>query len=234
MQADTFRSSIPITDGEQLFSNESFETLEKFDCLGQIVEFRSGETLFSEGQRCEYIYVFSLGSVKLRIAGSHGRSRVIGIESAGEIVGLAAAINDGIHEATAEAAGYCRGRAIKRQSVLNLLSASPTACVRAAQAVIRSHRSLSSSQHRLGLSLSATGRIAGLLLDWAGLQEPQSGFHARCMLRFTQREMAAMAATTCESVTRILARFKREKLISIRGAALSVLDPQALEEMRGY
>jgi CRP/FNR family transcriptional regulator, cyclic AMP receptor protein len=233
VQTSTLRSSNPIADNEQLFSCESFETLEKFDCLGEFVDFSGGEILFSEGQTCEQIYLLSSGTVKLRIADSESRRHVIGIVSDGEILGLSAAIGDGIYEVTAEAAGFCSAMAIRRQSVINLLSANSAACVRAARAVIRSHRMLSSSQFRLGHSLSATGRIAGLLLDWTGMRDPEAGGKAQCMVRFTQREMAAMSATTRETVTRILARFRREKLISIRGAALSVLNPRALEEMAG-
>jgi CRP/FNR family transcriptional regulator len=232
-QAANLCPSNPIAGNEQLFSCESFETREQFDCLGEFVDFSAGEILFSEGQTCEQVYLLSSGTVKLRIADSASRRHVIGIVSDGEILGLSAAIGDGIYEVTAEAAGLCSATAIKRQSVLNLLSTNPAACVRAAQAVIRSHRMLSSSQFRLGHSLSATGRIAGLLLDWTAMRDSKAGDKTQCMVRFTQREIAAMSATTRETVTRVLARFRREKLISVRGAALSVLNPRALEEMRG-
>jgi len=233
VQASPLRSSSPIVGDEQLFSCETFETLEKFDCLGEFVDFSGGEILFSEGQKCEQVYLLTSGTVKLRIADSESRRHVIGIVSGGEILGLSAAIGDGIYEVTAEAAGFCSATAFKKQSVINLLSANSAASMRAAQSVIRSHRMLSGSQFRLGHSLSATGRIAGLLLDWTGMRDPEAGGKAQCMVRFTQREMAAMSGTTRETVTRILARFRREKLISIRGAALSVLNPQALEEMVG-
>ncbi len=40
-----------------------------------------------------------------------------------------------------------------------------------------------------------------------------------------------MTATTRETVTRTLGRFRKEKLIATRGVALTVLQPHALEQL---
>jgi CRP/FNR family cyclic AMP-dependent transcriptional regulator len=50
-------------------------------------------------------------------------------------------------------------------------------------------------------------------------------------MSLTHEELASMTATTRETVTRTLGRFRKEKLISIRGVALTVLQPQALEQL---
>jgi CRP/FNR family transcriptional regulator len=51
------------------------------------------------------------------------------------------------------------------------------------------------------------------------------------MMPLTHEEIASMTATTRETVTRVLGQLKRDQLISIRGAALTVLQPQALERL---
>jgi CRP/FNR family transcriptional regulator len=73
--------------------------------------------------------------------------------------------------------------------------------------------------------------VANLLLDWSRDQAPENAPNGRCMMPLTHEEIASMTATTRETVTRVLGQLKRDQLISIRGAALTVLQPQALERL---
>jgi CRP/FNR family transcriptional regulator len=73
--------------------------------------------------------------------------------------------------------------------------------------------------------------VANLLLDWSREQAPENAVQGRCMMPLTHEEIASMTATTRETVTRVLGQLKRDQLISIRGAALTVLQPQALERL---
>ena len=50
-------------------------------------------------------------------------------------------------------------------------------------------------------------------------------------MALTHEEIAIVAATSRETVTRIFNQFEREKLISIKGVSLAVLQPDALEQM---
>jgi CRP/FNR family cyclic AMP-dependent transcriptional regulator len=84
---------------------------------------------------------------------------------------------------------------------------------------------------RLALPATASGRVANLLLDWSREQAPEHAIQGRCMMPLTHEEIASMTATTRETVTRVLGQLKRDQLISIRGAALTVLQPQALERL---
>jgi CRP-like cAMP-binding protein len=47
----------------------------------------------------------------------------------------------------------------------------------------------------------------------------------------TREEMGSMTAMTRETVTRILSRMGRDHIIRIHGAALTVLQPDALERL---
>jgi CRP/FNR family transcriptional regulator len=74
--------------------------------------------------------------------------------------------------------------------------------------------------------------VANLLLDWSREQAtPESAARGRCMMPLTHEEIASMTATTRETVTRVLGQLKRDNLIQINGAALTVLQPQALERL---
>jgi len=51
------------------------------------------------------------------------------------------------------------------------------------------------------------------------------------VVALTQEEIAGMTNTSRETVSRILHQFQREKLIAVKGASLTVLQPLALEEL---
>ena len=54
---------------------------------------------------------------------------------------------------------------------------------------------------------------------------------ARESLGLTHEEVASMTATTRETVTRTLGRFRKEKIISTHGVVLTVLQPRVLERL---
>ena len=71
----------------------------------------------------------------------------------------------------------------------------------------------------MGLALHAT---AAMLMQSPGQVQPEDMLDAA-------REIANMAGTSRETVTRLLNQFRREKLISIKGASMTILKPEALD-----
>lgn len=73
--------------------------------------------------------------------------------------------------------------------------------------------------------------MANLLLDW--FMDPYQNKTTRggCLMPFTHEEIASMSATTRETVSRVLGKMKRDRIISIRGVELTLLQPQALEKL---
>ena len=53
----------------------------------------------------------------------------------------------------------------------------------------------------------------------------------RFTMSLTQEEIAGMTGTSRETVSRVLQQFQREKFISIKGSSLTVLQPQALQQL---
>jgi CRP/FNR family transcriptional regulator, cyclic AMP receptor protein len=83
---------------------------------------------------------------------------------------------------------------------------------------------------RLALSGSAAGRLAQLLIEWAetaACGEPELRF----TMALTHEELASMAGTSRETVTRLLNQFERDHLITRRGASLTIVDPSSLGEL---
>lgn len=219
--------------GKHLFCNMEDAAVEKFDSIGTPVQFSRGAVIFREGDACGSVHVLCSGRVKLSATSREGRTLILKIARAGEVLGLSAALAGQAYEVTAETVEPCRLKTIRRQALLDFLDRTPDASMRAAKTVAQEYKAAFSEVRRLALPATASGRVAGLLLDWSREQAVPSTTHAqgRCMMTLTHEEIASMTATTRETVTRVLGQLKRDNLIQIRGASLTVLQPQALERL---
>jgi len=216
--------------GKHMFCSMENSALEKFDSIGTQVRFSSGAVIFREGDNCGSVHVLCSGRVKLSATSREGRTLILKIARAGEVLGLSAALAAQPFEVTAETVEPCMVKTIRRQALLDFLDRNPDASMRAARCVAQEYKAAFSEVRRLALPATASGRVANLLLDWSREQatDPARG---RCVMPLTHEEIASMTATTRETVTRVLGQLKRDQLISIRGASLTVLQPQALERL---
>jgi CRP/FNR family transcriptional regulator len=53
----------------------------------------------------------------------------------------------------------------------------------------------------------------------------------RFTMTLTHEELANLVGTSRETITRTLGRFKRDKLIEMRGASILILSPDKLEQL---
>lgn len=217
--------------GRHMFCAMEDSALQKFDSIGTQVQFSSGAVIFREGDTCGSVHVLCSGRVKLSATSREGRTLILKIARAGEVLGLSAALANQAYEVTAETVEPCRLKTIRRQALLDFLDRNPDASMRAARTVAQEYKAAFSEVRRLALPATASGRVAGLLLEWTREQNPAGATQGRCMVTLTHEEIASMTATTRETVTRVLGQLKRDQLIQIRGAALTVLQPQELERM---
>ena len=217
--------------GKHLFCSMDNSAADKFDNIGTVVQFSRGATIFREGDNCGSVHVLCSGRVKLSATSREGRTLILKIARAGEVLGLSAALANQAYEVTAETVEPCRMKTIRRQALLDFLDRNPDASMRAARTVAQEYKAAFSEVRRLALPATASGRVAGLLLEWSKEQAPEHLPAGRCVMTLTHEEIASMTATTRETVTRVLGQLKRDQLISIRGASLTVLQPQALERL---
>jgi CRP/FNR family transcriptional regulator len=100
----------------------------------------------------------------------------------------------------------------------------------AAQSLSGEYLTVFHDAKRLALSGSAAGRLARLLLDWG-----RAGGNGKPEIRFTMalthEEIANMAGTSRETVTRLLNQFRRDQWITIKGSSLTIIKPDQLERL---
>ena len=213
------------------FADLHGEARTQFDKMATEITFSRGNQLFAEGDEPKYVYFVASGRIKLSVSSREGRTMILRLAEAGHVLGLSAALSSNEHEVTAEAMEPCRVRAILVTEFLNFLQDFPEAAMEATHCVLREYRVVFDDVCRLGLPTTVAGRLANLLLDWRKVRMQDGHDDARFIVTLTQEEIAGMTGTSRETVSRLLNQFEREKLISVKGVSMTVLQPEALAQM---
>ncbi len=194
------------------------------------MEYRRGNILFREGDECSAVFVICRGRVKISATSREGRTFILRIAGPGDVLGMDSALQADEYGVTAEAIEPTQVRALRTTLFKQMVQEFGDASLGAAKALARDYRAAFDEACLIALPVSPAGRLARLILDWAA-DARSTGTHSSINMPLTHEELASMTATTRETVTRTLGRFRKEKLISIRGVALTVLEPQALEQL---
>lgn len=194
------------------------------------MEYRRGNILFREGDECSAVFVICSGRVKISATSREGRTFILRITGAGDVLGMGSALEGDEYEVTAEAIEPTQVRVLRTRVFKQMVQEFADASLGAAKTLARDYRAVFDEACLIALPGSPAGRLARLILDWAA-DAKYSGTQPSVTMPLTHEELASMTATTRETVTRTLGRFRKEKLISIHGVVLNVLQPAALERL---
>ena len=188
-----------------------------------------GAVLFMEKEAPRGIYVICEGQIKLTISSSEGKTLIMRIAKAGEVLGLSAVIAGAPYEVTAEVLRPSQVAFVRREDFLHFLAQHPDVARSVIAQVSAQYQTACEQIRTLGLSASVPERVAKLLLDWSG-GSTRTKSSAHMTMPLTHEEIAEFIGTTRESVTRTLSDFKRRQLIELHGSTLTIPSRAALEE----
>ncbi|SRR6266851_146483 len=213
-----------------VFCNFHPDALARFEELGAHITRESNTVLFREGSPSANVFMVCSGQVKLSTLSEEGRSFVLKIASHGDLLGLSAVVTNAPYEATAETIGIAQLKVIPRPDFLKFIEVFGEASRHTASVLAEQHQAATYDVRRLGLSGSASAKLAHTLLELkhSANQRPSA---LTFPLLLTHEEMAEMTGTSRETVSRLMSQFKREGLIVINGVELTILRPDLLEHM---
>jgi len=218
---------------ERPFCNMADPAVKGLDALKFMAVYPKSSVLFVEGEQPRGVFIVCSGRAKLTTSSSEGKTLIVKIAEAGELLGASASILGTPYEVSAETLEPSQINFIRREDFITYLNQYPEACLHTAQALSEKYHSAQREIRSLGLSQSTSEKLARLFLDWcqravAGDITPK-GIRLKVLL--THEEIAQMIGTTRETVTRLLTDFKRRKLINVKGATFMVLAKQQMQEM---
>jgi CRP/FNR family cyclic AMP-dependent transcriptional regulator len=190
----------------------------------------TGAVLFTEGQSVRGIYVVQRGLMKLSVCASDGRTLILRMAQAGEALGVASAVGNRDYEATAEAQQPCDVTFIRQSDVLRLMRTHGEFALWITQLLSRDYNFTCREIRTLMLSGSASEKLARLLVGWL---DERTGAPAcdRMKVPLTHEEIGQMIGTSRETVTRLMAGFRKQRFIEQEGATLVVSNRVALESL---
>lgn len=215
---------------EGFFCQMSPETMADFQKMKFTSQYPAGSVLFVEGQVPRGVYMLCKGRVKLTMASSSGKTVIVRVVEAGELLGLHSAISGTPHEVTAETLQPCQVDFIRRDDFKKLVHEHGDASINTMQQFSNYYRGACHQIRYLGLTPSATEKMASFLLESAvhGQETPKG---IRFNLSLTHEEIAQVVGVTRETVTRALTELRTKMLISTKGPSVLIRDKSALEAM---
>jgi len=217
---------------DRIFCDLPRPVLAAMDAISSSATYPKDAILFVEGQEPRGVFVLCNGRVKLSTTSADGKSIIARIAEAGEVVGLAGTLSGKAYELTAEAMEPLQANFIPRDAFLHFLKEHGEAAVRVAEILSRIYHATLLEVRYLGFSSSTAEKLARFLLDLPG-QRAGSGNQYRATLTLTHKEIGETIGASRETVTRLFANFKREKLIEVHGSTLVISDKPRLEKMVG-
>jgi CRP/FNR family transcriptional regulator len=168
------------------------------------------------------------GQVKLSTTSVEGKTLILRIARAGEVLGLDAVVTGKPYGLTAETMQPCQLNFVNREDFVRFLQEHGDACLRAAQQISRSCQDAYEVARSIGLSPSAPGRLAKFLLASATDGDVTNGV-LRAKLALSHEDIAQITGFCRETITRTLSEFKKKDIVELKGSTLIIHNQSALE-----
>ncbi|MGA9356128.1 MAG: Crp/Fnr family transcriptional regulator [Terriglobales bacterium] len=216
---------------EQIFCDLPADALQAFESISHVSAYPRGAVLFVEGEAPRGIFVLRKGRLKLSICASDGKTLILKIAEAGEVLGLSAAVSGEAHELTAETLDPCHVNFARREDFLHFLQEHSDACFKVAEQLSEKYNLACHEVRSLGLSHSAGEKLAKLLVEWSSKSGEAANFEPGLNLSLTHEEIAEMIGTSRETVTRLFADLKKQQILETRGSLLVIRNKAALRSL---
>ena len=187
----------------------------------------AGETIFREGDPGDTCYVVENGGVRVTRNHSDGRTITLAELHGGELFGDLAMFESERRSATVEAAEDTTAVALLAGDMRRLLLRHPDISLKLLAAFADRLKEANERISRQSFQTVAS-RVAGVLLSHAEAATVQGAEPNDVLIRSTRAEMAQLAGSSRESVSRFLATLERAGLVTCGRGKVVIHDPAAL------
>lgn len=194
--------------------------------------FERGATIFCQGSDGDELYIVVSGQVRIYTVSEIGQELGMMICHTGNFFGELALLDGQPRSASAEAMRATQTLILHRAAFRQAIRAMPEIALSVLEILSERLRNTNTYVEHL-ISHSAAQRVVRRLLDLAEQHGVHEGEATRIDLHLTQDDLASLAATTRETVNRVLAGLRDQGLIRIERARVSVLNLAQLEQSIG-
>jgi CRP/FNR family transcriptional regulator, cyclic AMP receptor protein len=210
-----------------IFSGLTPEQLADLSSVAVPRRWSSGEVIFREGDTGDTCYVVQQGSVRVTRNHSDGRTITLAELRTGDLFGELAMFDSERRSATVEAVEDTVGVALLAGDMRRLLMRHPEISIKLLSAFADRLKEANERISRQSFQTVAS-RVAGVLLSHCEALAAEGVAPQNVLIRSTRAEMAQLAGSSRESVSRFLATLERAGLVTSGRGKVVIHDPAAL------
>lgn len=206
---------------------------QEMDALGAAAPSRRyapGTLVYTPHQPVETLFILKQGRIRIFRTSPDGRALTTAIIEPGTIFGEMVVVGQQMHDSYAEALDEVVVCVMSKADVKRLLLGDPRIAIRISETL---GRRLGEIERRLSDTVfkSVPERIAATLATLADGATQSLGRGVQ--IRLTHEQLAALAATSRETTTKILGELSEQGLVSLSRGKINIVDAMRLREYGG-
>jgi CRP/FNR family cyclic AMP-dependent transcriptional regulator len=220
------RATLELLRRVPLFSELSEEDLERVQSVAIPRSFPKGVRVFHEGDHSDSCYIVRSGDLRVTREHSDGRAIALATLASGDIFGELAMLDGQARSASVETLSDAELLALPAADMRRLLAAHPEITIKLVVALTRRLRETNERISRQSFQ-TVPSRVAGVLAQLIAEEADPPGREG-VTIRMTQADLAQLAGTSRESVSRFLATLERAGVVRVGRGRVTVIEPRRL------
>jgi CRP-like cAMP-binding protein len=218
--------SIELLSRVPLFNELSREELERISRVSVARSFPAGVRVFHEGDHSDACYLVRRGDLRVTREHPDGRAIALATLGPGDIFGELAMLDGEARSASVETLTDSELLALPAADVRRLLADHPGISVKLIAALTKRLRETNERVARQSFQ-TVPSRVAGVLTQLIA-EESASVGRQGITIHMTQADLAQLAGTSRESVSRFLATLERAGVVRVGRGRVTVTEPRRL------
>lgn len=219
-----------LDEGAHFLDTLRPEEWERLKAHGRQLSFKTGEPIFTQGDRHGGIFIIEAGEVRVFYTAPSGREITLAYWTKGHFIGGPEMTGGGVHIWSGEALSGCRILFLPAPALKKLVVDLPNFALCLLQGLAAKGRCYSAMAQMLG-TRSVIERLAQFLINLGDLHGVRDGRAIIINAKVTHDQIAAMVGSTRQWVTMMMKRFQKDGLVTVTPRHIRIESPHALMEM---
>ena len=222
MDTQKLIATIPLFEGLPDAQHEALAA------IARARSYKKGDAVFSEGDEGAGFFAVVSGRIKIYKLSPEGKEQILHFFEKGEVFGEVAVFTGRGYPANAEADEKSSALFFPRRDFVHLIKGDPSLALNMLAVMSRRLHQFADLVEDLSLR-EVPSRLAAHLIYLSNLQDGSDDLN----LQITKGQLAALLGTIPETLSRILRKMARRKLIQTDRSSIRILNRPALEEIAG-
>jgi len=197
-----------------------------FDDEGEVTTYKKGESIYTEGDHSNYVYLILDGVVKTHQMDENGKELTTALFKPDEFLGFTSFEDNIPYQESATAVEKTELTGISKQTLKDILESNRKVSLELMNVLTDNLSDI--KQQLLQMAYSSVKRkTAQTILQFVKVLDKKPSEN----IKISRGDLASVAGIATESLIRTLSTFKKEKLIEIEGRNIKILDVEGLELM---